>query len=95
MTREVIFLDEPTDGVDPVGRKEIRDLLLQLKGEGRTIFVNSHLLGEVEMIFSDRVAILHKGELKHIGTVAELTPAGGGGSWWGWLLGQTFPADDA
>lgn len=69
---EVIFLDEPTDGVDPVGRKEIRDLLLQLKGEGRTIFVNSHLLGEVEMI-SDRVAILHQGELVRFGTVADLT----------------------
>ena len=69
---EVIFLDEPTDGVDPVGRKEIRDLLQSLKGEGRTIFVNSHLLGEVEMI-SDRVAIMHKGELVRQGTVAELT----------------------
>jgi ABC-2 type transport system ATP-binding protein len=69
---EVIFLDEPSDGVDPVGRKEIRDLLGTLKGEGRTIFVNSHLLGEVEMI-SDRVAIMHKGELVRQGTVAELT----------------------
>lgn len=69
---EVIFLDEPTDGVDPVGRKDIRDLLMQLKGEGRTIFVNSHLLGEVEMI-SDRVAIMHLGEVVRQGTVADLT----------------------
>ena len=69
---EVIFLDEPTDGVDPVGRKEIRNLLQTLKGEGRTIFVNSHLLGEVEMI-SDRVAIMHQGQLVRQGTVAELT----------------------
>jgi len=69
---EVIFLDEPTDGVDPVGRKEIRNFLQELKREGRTIFVNSHLLGEVEMI-SDRVAIMHKGELVRQGTVAELT----------------------
>jgi ABC-2 type transport system ATP-binding protein len=69
---EVIFLDEPTDGVDPVGRKEIRDLLVQLKAEGRTIFVNSHLLGEVEMI-SDRVAILHQGEVVRQGTVNDLT----------------------
>jgi ABC-2 type transport system ATP-binding protein len=69
---EVIFLDEPTDGVDPVGRKEIRDLLQTLKGEGRTIFVNSHLLGEVEMI-SDRVAIIHQGEMVREGTVADLT----------------------
>ena len=69
---EVIFLDEPTDGVDPVGRKEIRDLLQTLKAEGRTVFVNSHLLGEVELI-SDRVAIMHKGEIVRQGTVAELT----------------------
>lgn len=69
---DVIFLDEPTDGVDPVGRREIRDLLIRLKGEGRTIFVNSHLLGEVEMI-CDRVAILHRGEMVREGTVGELT----------------------
>lgn len=69
---EVIFLDEPTDGVDPVGRKEIRELLHTLKGEGRTIFVNSHLLGEVEMM-SDRVAIIHQGEMVREGTVADLT----------------------
>jgi ABC-2 type transport system ATP-binding protein len=69
---EVIFLDEPTDGVDPVGRKEIRDLLVQLRGEGRTIFFNSHLLSEVEMI-SDRVAIMHRGELVRQGSVADLT----------------------
>lgn len=69
---EVIFLDEPTDGVDPVGRKEIRDLLKTLKDEGRTIFVNSHLLGEVEMV-SDRVAIIHEGQMVKQGTVAELT----------------------
>ena len=69
---EVVFLDEPTDGVDPVGRKEIRDLLVQLKSEGRTVFFNSHLLSEVEMI-ADRVAILHRGELVRQGTVADLT----------------------
>lgn len=69
---EVIFLDEPTDGVDPVGRKEIRELLLDLRKKGRTIFVNSHLLGEVEMI-SNRVAIIHKGEMVREGTVADLT----------------------
>lgn len=69
---EVVFLDEPTDGVDPVGRKEIRDLLRQLRNEGKTIFLNSHLLSEVEMI-SDRVAILDKGKLLKVGTVNELT----------------------
>ncbi len=69
---DVLFLDEPTDGVDPVGRKEIRDLLRQLRNEGKTIFLNSHLLSEVEMI-SDRVAILDKGKLLKVGTVDELT----------------------
>ncbi len=69
---DVLFLDEPTDGVDPVGRKEIREILKQLKLEGKTIFLNSHLLSEVELI-SDRVAILDKGKLLKVGTVDELT----------------------
>src|SRR5262245_4343909 len=55
---DVIFLDEPTDGVDPVGRRHIREILLKLKEEGKTVFINSHLLGEVELI-SDHVVILH------------------------------------
>lgn len=69
---EILFLDEPTDGVDPIGRKEIRDVLLRLRDEGKTIFLNSHLLSEVEMI-CDEVAILDKGKLIRTGTVAELT----------------------
>ncbi len=69
---ELIFLDEPTDGVDPIGRKEIRDILLELKGQGKTIFLNSHLLSEVELI-TDRVGILNKGKLLREGTVKELT----------------------
>ena len=68
----MIFLDEPTDGVDPVGRRDIRQLLLKLKRKGCTIFINSHLLGEVEMI-CDRVAILRKGKLIREGDVATLT----------------------
>jgi ABC-2 type transport system ATP-binding protein len=69
---KILFLDEPTDGVDPIGRKEIRDLLLSLKAQGTTIFLNSHLLSEVEMI-CDRVAILNKGKVVRTGTIAELT----------------------
>jgi ABC-2 type transport system ATP-binding protein len=69
---ELIFLDEPTDGVDPLGRKEIRDILLELKKKSKTIFLNSHLLSEVELI-SDRVGILNKGKLIREGTVKELT----------------------
>ena len=69
---KILFLDEPTDGVDPIGRKEIRDLLLNLKAQGTTIFLNSHLLSEVEMI-CDQVAILNKGKVIRTGTIAELT----------------------
>jgi ABC-2 type transport system ATP-binding protein len=69
---DLIFLDEPTDGVDPVGRREIRDMLMKLKAQGKTIFVNSHLLGEVELI-CDRVAILQRGEMIRYGDIATLT----------------------
>jgi ABC-2 type transport system ATP-binding protein len=72
---ELIFLDEPTDGVDPIGRKEIREILLNLKNQKKTIFLNSHLLSEVEMI-TDRVGILNKGRLLREGTVKELTEKG-------------------
>ncbi len=69
---ELIFLDEPTDGVDPIGRKEIRDILSDLKAQGKTIFLNSHLLSEVELV-SDRVAILNEGKLLKEGSVKDLT----------------------
>jgi ABC-2 type transport system ATP-binding protein len=69
---DVIFLDEPTDGVDPVGRREIRTMMQKLKQRGTTIFLNSHLLGEVELI-CDRVGILSRGEMIREGDVATLT----------------------
>ena len=69
---ELVFLDEPTDGVDPVGRREIRKILQQLKDEGKTIFLNSHLLGEVELV-CDRVAILQRGEVICEGDISSLT----------------------
>ncbi len=68
----IIVLDEPTDGVDPVGRKEIRDLLLEMRRRGKTVFINSHLLSELEMV-CDRVAIMSKGTVIRQGTIAELT----------------------
>ena len=71
---ELVMLDEPTDGVDPVGRREIREMLLTMKAEGRTVFVNSHLLSEVETL-CDRVAILVKGKVARQGTIEELTRA--------------------
>jgi ABC-2 type transport system ATP-binding protein len=71
---QLLFLDEPTDGVDPVGRAQIRALLEEQKRLGRTIFLNSHLLSEVEQV-CDRVAILDRGAIVRCGTVAELTQA--------------------
>lgn len=69
---ELIVLDEPTDGLDPVGRKETRDMLQQLRARGKTIFLNSHLLSEVEQL-CDRVAILVEGKVVCQGTINELT----------------------
>lgn len=72
---DLLVLDEPTDGVDPIGRKEIRDILLNLKKRGKTVFLNSHLLSEVELV-CDRVAILNKGKIVKEGSVDELTSMG-------------------
>jgi ABC-2 type transport system ATP-binding protein len=73
---EVVFLDEPTDGVDPVGRAAIRGIVEDLKRRGVTVFINSHLLMEVELV-CDRVAILLHGKLVCEGSVDELTPRTG------------------
>lgn len=69
---DLVVLDEPTDGVDPVGRREIRQMLQQVKDNGKTVFLNSHLLSELEMI-CDRVAILVQGRVASQGTIDELT----------------------
>jgi len=69
---ELVLLDEPTDGVDPVGRRDIRAILQRMKEEGRTVFLNSHLLSELEMV-CDRVAILVKGQVAQQGSLEELT----------------------
>lgn len=69
---DIIFLDEPTDGVDPVGKVEIRTILQELRDKGKTILLNSHLLSEVEAI-ADSVAILSKGKVIKLGTVDDLT----------------------
>ena len=72
---ELLLLDEPAAGLDPISNKEMRDILLKLKSKGVTIFINSHLLSEVEMV-CDRVAILHHGRLVRTGTKQELTSKG-------------------
>jgi ABC-2 type transport system ATP-binding protein len=68
---EVVFLDEPMSGLDPMGRYQIREIILSLKGQGRTIFFNSHVLSDVEMI-CDRIAILADGDLICNGSVDSL-----------------------
>jgi ABC-2 type transport system ATP-binding protein len=90
---EVIFLDEPTDGVDPLGRREIRTILQDLKTRGKTIFLNSHLLSEVELV-CDRVGILQEGRLVREGDIAVLTRHRGLFVI-GLAPGQTFPREEA
>jgi ABC-2 type transport system ATP-binding protein len=68
---ELLVLDEPTSGLDPAGRKEVRDLILALKAEGKTIFLSSHILSEVEQI-CDRVIILDRGHMVRSGTMQEM-----------------------
>jgi len=68
---DVVFLDEPMSGLDPMGRYQIREIILSLKEQGKTIFFNSHVLSDVEQI-CDRVAILAEGELICVGSLNEL-----------------------
>ncbi len=69
---ELLIMDEPSSGLDPVGRKELRELLMRLKGEGKTIFLSSHLLSEMEHV-CDRVAVLSRGKLVASGTPEDIT----------------------
>ena|GEM_PF-62931 len=68
---DLLFLDEPTSALDPVGRKEVRELLLELRAEGKTVFLNSHLLTEVEAV-ADRVALMRDGRVVAQGSLSEL-----------------------
>ena len=69
---DLLILDEPTASLDPVGRNQFRELLLELKQRGKTVLISSHILSEVESV-CDRVAILEGGTLKRIGTLQELS----------------------
>lgn len=69
---KVVFFDEPMSGLDPIGRREVRDLMEQLKREGKTVFFSTHILSDAEAL-CDRVAIIHKGELRGVGAVDDLT----------------------
>ncbi|MGA2646182.1 MAG: ABC transporter ATP-binding protein [Candidatus Sulfotelmatobacter sp.] len=68
----LVFFDEPMSGLDPIGRREVRDLMEQLKQEGKTVFFSTHILSDAEAL-CDRVAIIHKGELRGVGAIADLT----------------------
>jgi ABC-2 type transport system ATP-binding protein len=68
---EIVFLDEPMSGLDPVGRREVRDLIASLRTEGKTVFMCSHILSDIEVL-CDHIAILKKGKLAHVGSLDEL-----------------------
>ena len=71
---EIVFLDEPMSGLDPVGRREFRDLIASLNSEGKTVFMCSHILSDIEVL-CDSIAILKGGKLAHAGTLEELRAA--------------------
>ncbi|MEP6568872.1 MAG: ABC transporter ATP-binding protein [Acidobacteriota bacterium] len=68
---EIVFLDEPMSGLDPIGRREVRDLIAELRQEGKTVFMCSHILSDIEVL-CDRVAILRGGRLAQVGYLDEL-----------------------
>ena len=68
---QVVFLDEPMSGLDPVGRREVRDIILHLKQQGRTVFFSTHILSDAEML-CDRVAVLAGGKLQGVGAPSEI-----------------------
>jgi len=72
---DVLFFDEPTSGLDPIAHKDIQDLILSLKGQGKTVMLSSHQLSDVELV-CDRVAIINRGKLVRIGTMDELLHEG-------------------
>ena len=73
---QVVFLDEPMSGLDPVGRRQVRDLIASLRAEGKTVFMCSHILSDIEVL-CDRVAILKRGRLAHLGPLDELRQKAG------------------
>ena len=72
---DLLFFDEPTSGLDPIAHKDIQDLILSLREQGKTVFLSSHQLSDVERV-CDRVAIINRGKLVRVGTLDELLHAG-------------------
>jgi ABC-2 type transport system ATP-binding protein len=73
---EVVFLDEPMSGLDPIGRREVRDLIASLRQTGTTVFLCSHILSDIEVL-CDRAAVMRRGRLAHVGRLDELRAEGG------------------
>lgn len=74
---KIVFLDEPMSGLDPIGRREVRDLIAGLREERKTVFFSTHILSDAEAL-CDRVAVLNEGQVRAVGTVDELTAGTGG-----------------
>ena len=72
---DVVFLDEPMSGLDPIGRKDVRDLILGLRERGKTVFMNTHILHDVELV-CDRVAIIARGRIRYEGAIQDFVEAG-------------------
>jgi len=87
----LIFFDEPMSGLDPIGRREVRELIQGLKDEGKTIFLTTHILSDAESL-CDRVAIIHNGELRGIGVVEDLTSKSADKTEVAWRGAQALPA---
>ncbi len=87
---KVVFLDEPTSGLDPIGRKDFRELIINLRNAGTTVFVNSHILGEVELM-CDRVAILDRGKVVAQGKLSDLLA---GDQLWEIRIGEGQPTSE-
>lgn len=88
---KLILLDEPMSGLDPIGRREVRDLIQELNEEGRTIFFSTHILSDAETL-CDRVAVLNHGELRGIGVVADLARDVTGDAELSWIGGNAQSA---
>jgi len=88
---EIVFLDEPMSGLDPLGRHEVRELIQSLKDEGKTIFFSTHILSDAEAL-CDRVAVIHKGELRGVGVVNDLRSSVAGKSEVIWEGADALPA---
>src|SRR2546423_8435585 len=82
---KLLFLDEPTSGLDPIAHAELRDIIVNVGRQGKTVFLSSHQLPDVELV-CDRVSIIHRGKLLRSGPISELTAGGEGG-----ILAEKLP----